>query len=290
VTSAGFGEDADVDDYALLDAGDGARLERFGPLVTDRPHAGALAPRRDPDRWAAADLRFDRDLGWSRRDGAAIEPWTVRVADLELGLRATEAGQVGLFPEHAATLPWLTEQVRGRLVDHRPEVLHLFASTGLATLALARAGAAVAHVDASRPAVTWARDNAMRNDLAGHPIRWLVEDATAFTAREVRRGRRYDGLVLDPPSYGHGGRGGRSWQIETGLPPLLEFARELLADDGFVLLTAHTESVGPDELGEFLRAAWGRAAGAATSGALTLPSEAGGTLDLGAFVRWDRRA
>ena len=278
-----------MDDYALLDAGDGARLERFGTLVTDRPHAGALAPRRHPEAWGAADLRFDRDLGWSRRDDGAIEPWSVRVGDLEMGLRATDAGQVGLFPEHAATLPWLTGQVAARLAGQRPDVLHLFAYTGLATLALARAGAAVAHVDASRPAVTWGRDNAARNDLGGHPIRWLVEDATAYAGREVRRGRRYDGIVLDPPSYGHGARGGRSWQIETDLPRLLAAARDLLVDDGFVLLTAHTESVGPAELGELLRVAWGPAAGAATTGELTLPSEAGGHLELGAFARWDRR-
>ena len=103
-----------MDGYALLDAGDGARLERFGPVVTDRPHAGALAPRRDPDAWRDADLRFDREDGWSRRDGGPIEPWSVRIDDLEMGLRATDAGQVGLFPEHASTLDWLTDQVRTR--------------------------------------------------------------------------------------------------------------------------------------------------------------------------------
>ncbi len=278
-----------MDGYALLDAGDGARLERFGPVITDRPHAGALAPRRDPDAWRTADLRFDREAGWSRQDDGPIEPWSVRIDDLEMGLRATDAGQVGLFPEHASTLGWLTEQVRTRAGDRAPDVLHLFAHTGLATLAMARAGAAVAHVDASRPAVAWARENAGRNGLDDRPVRWLVDDASGFVAREVRRGRHYDGVVLDPPTYGHGGRGTRAWRIDTDLWPLLAATASLLAPDGFVLLTAHTEDLGPDGLHDALRVALGVTADAADAGPLTLDSEAGGHLDLGAFVRWDRR-
>jgi 23S rRNA (cytosine1962-C5)-methyltransferase len=278
-----------MDGYALLDAGDGARLERFGAVITDRPHAGALAPRRDPDAWRSADLRFDRETGWSRDDGGPIEPWSVRVGDLEMGLRATDAGQVGLFPEHAATLDWLTDQVRMRAADRAPDVLHLFAHTGLATLALARAGAAVAHVDASRPAIAWARENATRNGLEDRPIRWLVDDASGFVAREVRRGRHYDGVVLDPPTYGHGGRGTRSWRIETDLWPLLGSIASLLVADGFVLLTAHTEELEPDGLRDALRVAWGAPADAAVAEPLTLESAAGGRLELGAAVRWDRR-
>lgn len=279
-----------VDDYALLDAGAGARLERFGAVVTDRPHAGALEPRRDPASWRTADLRFDREGGWIARHGRLPEPWSVQVHGLELGLRPTEAGQVGLFPEHAAMLDWLDARVADRLRPdgHAPTVLHLFAYTGLATLALARDGAAVAHVDASRPTVAWARENAARNGLADHPVRWLVDDAAAFVAREARRGRRYDGLVADPPSYGHGGPGGRAWRIEADLPALLAAAHGIVADDGFVLLTAHTPSHGPDRLGDALAQGIGPA-GALESGALGLDSDAGGHLELGAFARWDGR-
>ncbi len=279
-----------VDDYALLDAGAGARLERFGPVVTDRPHAGALEPRRDPSRWRTADLRFERDRGWVARDGQPLEPWSIHVHGLELGLRPTEAGQVGLFPEHAAMLDWLGARVADRLVKDAlaPTVLHLFAYTGLSTLALARAGAAVAHVDASRPTVAWARENAARNGLVEHPVRWLVDDATGFVAREARRGRRYDGLIADPPSYGHGGPGARAWRIEVDLPALLATARGIVADDGFVLLTAHTPSLGPDRLGEALADAFG-SAGAVETGTLGIDSEAGGRLELGAFARWDGR-
>ena len=145
-------------------------------------------------------------------------------------------------------LPWLRDRVGERLADAPPPVLHLFAYTGLATLALAAAGAAVTHVDASRPTVTWARRNAERSGLADRPIRWIVDDALAFTNREVRRGRRYAGVVLDPPSYGHGPAGGGDWRIEDDLPRLLAAAAALLEPDGFVLLTAHTPEFGPDRL------------------------------------------
>ena len=286
--AGGFGEDGRVDDYALLDVGDGARLERFGTRITDRPHGGALGARRAPSRWRAADLRFDRDAGWTADDPDALDPWTIRVAGLELGLRPTDAGQVGLFPDHLGSLAWLVEQVASR---DEPLVLHLFAYTGLATLAMSRAGAAVAHVDASRPSVTWARENAARNDLADRPIRWLVDDASRFVAREARRGRRYDGIVLDPPSYGHGEHGGRSWRIETDLLPLLDACRAILDDDGFVLLTAHTETLPADRLGNALATTWAsRRADRMEIGELGLDSEAGGRLELGAFARWDRRA
>jgi 23S rRNA (cytosine1962-C5)-methyltransferase len=277
---------ADVDDYALLDAGDGARLERFGARVTDRPHPGALRPRRDAPAWREADLRFDRDGGWSASDVALLEPWTVRVADLLLGLRPTDAGQVGLFPEHLGSLGWLTEQVTRRLhAPTPPTVLHLFAYTGLATLALARDGAAVAHVDASRPAVAWARENADRNGLGDRPIRWLVDDAPAFVAREARRGRRYDGIVLDPPTYGHGERRGQAWRIEADLEPLLAACRAVATDDAFVLLTAHSESLGPERLGALLDAAWGGDPATTQTGELVIDSEAGGRQELGAFAR-----
>ncbi len=287
-----------MDGYRLIDAGDGARLERFGERVTDRPAPGALTARRSPGRWDEADLRFDRAEGWTAAPEVdARVPWTVEVDGLVLGLRATEAGQVGLFPEHLAMGAWLGRAV-GRRLDRpeAPAVLHLFAYTGLGTLLLARAGAAVTHVDASRPAVAWARENAARNDLAERPIRWLVDDARDIVAREVRRGRRYDGLILDPPTYGHGGRAGRGvrpWRIGEDLESLLHASAALLADDGFALLTAHTDGLDGETLGDALAAAWRRAPGGSRrpeTGGLTIRAEAGGELTLGAFARWDRAA
>ena len=281
-----------VNDYELIDAGGGARLERFGEHVTDRPHGGAYGERRAPERWEEADLRFDRDGGWSGPGLAkAGHGWTASIAGLDLGLRPTDAGQVGCFPEHGAMLPWLRERVevrRATAPDDAPQVrvLHLFAYTGLATLAVAVAGGAVAHVDAARPAVAWARRNAAANDLENAHIRWLVDDARAFVARERRRGSRYDGIVLDPPTYGHGASG-RPWRLDTDLDPLLADCRAILAPDGFLLLTAHTEHLGEDQLAGRLGLALRRAAGDIETGDLRLDATSGASLGLGVFARWD---
>jgi 23S rRNA (cytosine1962-C5)-methyltransferase len=264
-----------VGGFELLDAGAGRRLERFGEHVVDRPAPGAWFDDRAPGRWADADLRFDRESGWSGTGlSAARQGWTVELADLEFELRPTDSGQVGLFPEHTAMSGWLGERL---VVRERPNVLNLFASTGLLTLVIARAGASVAHVDASRSAVAWARRNAARNGLDDRPIRWLVDDAATFVAREVRRDRTYDGVVLDPPTYGHGSSG-KAWQLERDLGPLLDDVRALVGPDGFVLLTAHAESLYPDDLGAYLGPR-------AETGALAIDAASATRLDLGAFAR-----
>jgi 23S rRNA (cytosine1962-C5)-methyltransferase len=266
--------------YELLDAGDGRRLERFGDHIVDRPAPTAWLEPRAPSRWAEADLRFERDVGWTGPGlAAANADWAVEIADLRLELRPTDAGQVGLFPDHATVVPWLIDRVRKR---DEPSILNLFAYTGLITLALARAGAAVAHIDALRSAVTWARRNAALTGLEDRPIRWLVDDARAFVAREVRRGRRYHGVVLDPPTYGHG-TGGKAWRLDRDLEPLLADIRRLLMPDGFLLLTAHAESTLPDVLG-------GSLGPSAETGEVELTATSGARLSLGAFARVDGAA
>ena len=267
--------------YELLDVGGGARLERFGERTVERPHPTALGPRQDAGPWRAADLRWDRDRGWLG-DAAARRPWTIELDELTLELRPTVAGQVGLFPEHAAMLPWL--RTRLGAAGDAPEVLNLFAATGHATLALAVGGATVVHVDASRPTVAWARRNADRSGLADAAIRWIVDDVPGFSEREVRRGRRYAGILLDPPSYGHGPRSG-AWRIERDLPALLDTCSRLLEPSGFVLLTAHTESFPPARLGDVLVAALGRSRSALETGRLAVATADGRRLELGAFAR-----
>ncbi len=229
--------------YELLDAGVRRRLERFGGLTIDRPAPGADGFRLAPEAWADSDLRFDVGPGWSGRWWPA-DPWPIEVAGLTMELRPTSSGGLGLYPEHVANLAWLEQQVAARVAEAAtaapPQVLNLFAHTGLATLVLARAGAAVAHVDGAKAAVAWARHNAELSSLADRPIRWLVDDATSFAAREARRDRRYDGIVLDPPAFGR--VGGHEWRLETDLPDLLAACREIAAPGAFVLLTAHSES------------------------------------------------
>ena len=278
----------------LVDFGDAARLERFGDRLVDRPHPGATGTRRYPEAWRAADLRFDRDGGWtgSRVDaGAGSEPWAADIDGLTMLLRRTEAGQVGLFPEHAEMLSWLRDRVSERIPEDSPlpAVLHLFAYTGLATLAMTHAGAAVAHVDSARPTVAWARRNAEASCLADHPVRWIVDDARGFTERELRRSRRFAGVVLDPPTYGHGA-GGRAWRIETDLEPLLAGCRQVMEPGGFVLLTAHTPSLGPDDLGTILVRSMRLPHEAVEVGELGLTATDGRRLELGAFARADGTA
>lgn len=262
--------------YELLDVGEGARLERFGARIVDRPAAGALGTREDPDAWASADLRYDRDRGWTG-PGTGDGAWAIEIGGLTMELRPTEAGQVGLFPEHAAMLPWLGE--RGST-----SVLNLFAYTGLVTLSLAASGASVTHVDASRPTVAWARSNAERSGLTDRPVRWIVDDVRAFVGREARRGRRYGGIVLDPPSYGHGARGS-SWHLEDDLAGLLVASRAILEPDGFALLTAHTPGFDPDRLARVLSDGLSQASGAVDAGDLGLETADGRRLELGAFAR-----
>ncbi len=269
---------------ALIDAGDGRRLERFGDRIVDRPAPGADVAPQDRAAWSQADLVFDRAGGWTSARDEALEPWTIDVGNVRLELRPTATGQLGLFPEQLAQLGWLTTRVRERSGDAAPEVLNLFAYTGLATLALAAAGAAVVHLDGSRPTVAWARRNAELSALTDRPIRWLVDGVPAFIAREARRGRRYGGIVLDPPSYGHGAEG-RRWLLVRDLPELLEACRRVLAPNGFVLLTAHTPDVGPDDLADLLGRTLGRPPASIERGALELEAESGAGLALGAFAR-----
>jgi 23S rRNA (cytosine1962-C5)-methyltransferase len=277
-------------DHELLDCGDWRRLDRFGPRVLDRPAPAATDPRRlEPAVWAGADGRFERmrDGGrWTWRAGPP-EPWPVVVDGLTFELRSAAGGQVGLFPEQRPMWTWIADQVAGATAgtDVPVDVLNLFAFTGGSTLAAARAGASVTHVDGSRGAVAWARRNAELSGLADRPIRWLTDDAEAFVRREIRRGRSYDGVILDPPSYGHG-PGGRGWRLADRLGGLLGSVGRLVSERaGFVLLTAHTADLGPDDLRSSLVTVLERRC---ESGRLELVARSGARLPLGAYARVPR--
>jgi 23S rRNA (cytosine1962-C5)-methyltransferase len=273
--------------HELLDAGDGRRLERFGTVILDRPAPGASSARRDPAAWSTATARFDRPAGmpagtWTPV-GTVPERWTIEIDGLPVELRPTPAGQVGIFPEHLPVARWAA----ARSVDlvaaggSPVAVLNLFAYTGLATLVLARVRAAVVHVDASRPAVAWARRNAELAGLTDRPIRWLVEDATRFALRERRRGRRYAGILLDPPTYGHGPEGG-AWRLAADLDPLLEALVPLLEPSGwFVACTAHATGLAGDALESPIRAALGPAASKIATWELALEGRGGARLAAG---------
>jgi 23S rRNA (cytosine1962-C5)-methyltransferase len=283
--------------HELIDAGGGRRLERFGALVVDRPAPMAEDPPRDPDAWTATDLRFDRYVGWTSVADGEPQPWVVEDGDLRFELRPTDTGQVGLFPEQGPNRAWVRSAIADTIASATPSadadadaapalsVLNLFAYTGAATLSAAAAGATVAHVDGSRPAVAWARRNAELSGLADRPIRWLVDDVETFVGREIRRGRRYDAVILDPPSYGHGSRGS-TWRLEDRLDQLLDACAELTGDDpAFALLTAHTPGFGPERLAEALAGAFGRRPSEVEAGELVLRARSGAHLRLGAWAR-----
>ena len=249
------------------------------------------------------DFRYERESGdasgrWLRGDGSPLdEPanWNVAAGKLSFELRLTDSGQVGLFPEQADNWRWISEQVATLAAHARdiglepPRVLNLFAYTGASTLAAAAAGAEVSHVDAARPVVGWARRNADLSSLTAAPIRWLVDDAHAFVRRELRRGRRYTGIVLDPPSYGHGVKGrsgqGGDWRLERDLPELLADCRRLLADAaGFLLLTCHTTGMTVPRLAQWFFERTGLQP--TDTSELALTSTSGERLPSGVCVRW----
>ncbi len=274
------------DGYELLDAGDGRRLERFGGLVVDRPAPMADGAPRDPSAWADPDLCFDKYVGWSGpAAGGDREPWVVEEGDLRFELSPTETGQVGLFPEQAANRAWVHDAVNR--LGGIPRVLNLFAYTGAMTLATAAAGASVTHVDASRPTVAWARRNAELSGLDDRPVRWIVDDVETFVAREQRRKRDYDAVILDPPSYGHGRRsGGVGWRLDERLNGLLGRCADVTGDDpAFVVLTAHTPGFGPDRLAADLARAFGKFEHEIEAGVLGIRARSGAHLRLGAYAR-----
>jgi 23S rRNA (cytosine1962-C5)-methyltransferase len=217
----------------------------------------------------------------------------VDLEELTLEARAGESGGVGLFPEQLANAKWLGGEIRDRSGRDGevgpPNVLNLFAHTGLLTLVAAHAGAAVTHVDGARSAVAWARRNAERSGLKDAPIRWIVDDALTFARREARRGRRYDGIVLDPPTYGHGPRG--AWQLESGLPELLAASAAVATADPFLLLTAHSEGLEADPLIGQVAEAFARQRRELEVVPLELEADTGAVLTLGVAIRTkpDRR-
>ena len=233
------------DQYELIDFGHGRKLERFGALILDRPcPAASMSSLSSSTKWQMADIQLSDDTQpatITERPEHLPADWRVQFESVHFQLRITPFGHVGLFPEHAAQWQWLSD-VSSSLPNQPPSLLNLFAYTGGASLFLASQGWHVTHVDAAEPTVQWARLNAQISGLSQAPIRWLVEDARAYVARELRRGRRYDAILLDPPGYGHGPKG-KAWQIDRDLPPLLEQCCQLLLPHGAIVLTGHSDPV-----------------------------------------------
>ena len=275
------------DRYRLLDCGDGRKLEQCGSVMVDRPAPQAMgAPRLPRNVWSTADGRFvstpGGDGAWSWRTEDP-QSWTVEWPGCRLLARSGTGGQVGLFPEQEANWKWVRD--RCRVAQGDLSVLNLFAYTGAMTLQAAGTGARVCHVDGARGHVQWAQENASLNGLAGAPIRWITDDAPGFVRREIRRGRHYDGIVLDPPSFGRG-PGGEVFEIKNDLAGLVDACLELLSDaPSFVVLSAHTPGWGSTALAECLAPLVGGFGGSVSSVDMKIEGE-GIELASGACARW----
>ncbi|MEM0926211.1 MAG: SAM-dependent methyltransferase [Planctomycetota bacterium] len=287
--------------YQLIDFGNGRKLERFGEWTTDRPSPAADGvSRRRPKAWSQPDATFrSEDHCWSFQDESASESraGTVEFDILTMPVSPTPFGHVGVFPEQLPNWRWLSHPPESlSLSDERPLGLNLFAYTGASTIALAKAGFQVAHVDAAKPNVQAAQLAARANGLEEHPIRYLVDDARKFVRRELRREKRYHTIVLDPPAYGHSPKG-QAWRIERDLRLLLDDCCRLLNPDSFrLLVTGHSsrmqESEVIDYLTESMKTSLGyssrRTCNGIEAGRLSLTDLDDRRLDAGFFVRFQQ--
>ncbi len=279
------------DAYELLDSGEEAKLERFGPYTIVRPEKAALWHRALPaKRWQNADAVFvqsEKGEGeWVYRR-AVPERWLLQYADIAFWAKLTPFRHTGVFPEQASHWDWIDRQIRaaGRPVN----VLNLFAYTGIASLVAAAAGASVVHVDASKPTLAWAKENAVASGLADRPVRWLLDDALKFVRREQRRQRRYDAIIMDPPVFGRGPKG-ELWRFNKSFPELVAACRDVLAAEPlFVLVTGYAIEDSSLTLHNLLRELVGPRPGHLTAGELVLLDGAGGRpLSLAIYARWAR--
>lgn len=233
--------------YELLDFGNGERIEQWGPYRLRRPDPTSMgAAPMHPELWDTVDARYEGEKGkgeWSKKTPLP-EHWNVQFGDLTLLARLAPYKHTGIFPEQEQNWNWMRNE--GKKTGRSLRILNLFAYTGGATVALAKDGHFVTHTDAARPSIGWAKENAALNTIAPDRIRWMLEDAPAFVAKEVRRGKTYDGIVLDPPAYGHGPTG-KTWRVERDLAPLLEQCCALLSENpAFIVLNGYAQNDTPE--------------------------------------------
>ena len=276
-------------DYEVLDTSAGEKLERWGKYILVRPDPQVIwnTPKDDP-LWRKYDARYARsNTGGGKWQNLRLPAqWQVRYKELTFQVKPMNFKHTGLFPEQAANWDFAMNTIRqaGRPI----RVLNLFAYTGGATVACAKAGASVCHVDAAKGMVAWAKDNARLSGLADAPIRWIVDDCAKFVEREIRRGKTYDAIIMDPPSYGRG-PSGEVWKLEDSLYPFVKLCMQVLSDKPlFVIINSYTTGLAPSVLGYILHLlACQRFGGKVTWDELGLPcTESGMALPCGATGRW----
>ncbi|PTY05283.1 SAM-dependent methyltransferase [Opitutaceae bacterium EW11] len=280
-------------DYQLLDCGDGMKQERWGPYTLVRPDPQIIWPRRggkDWDQWDGYYHRSESGGGrWEFRKPLP-EYWKISYGKLVFRIHPTSFKHTGLFPEQAVNWDWFSDRIRSaRQQGREVQVLNLFGYTGAATCAAAAAGASVCHVDAAEGMVKWCRENASLSGLAEAPIRYIADDCLKFVRREIKRGRRYDAVIMDPPTYGRGSSG-EMWRLEDHLWELLAECRNVLSDRPlFFLINAYTARLSPTVVVNLLSELMHQSGGSITGGEVGLPIQRDGkVLPCGIYGRWER--
>ncbi|MEK7213849.1 MAG: class I SAM-dependent methyltransferase [Patescibacteria group bacterium] len=282
-------------DYELLDSGEGEKLERFGSIVLSRPDPQALWHKNlDLDEWKKVDADFSRegnDGKWKMKKGIP-DKWSIEISNLKFIIKPTAFKHVGIFPEQVVNWEWMKEIIRNeKKIDAGKdiEVLNLFGYTGGATLSCAEAEAKVVHVDGSKSAINWARENAELSGLSLRPIRWIFEDARVFVGREIKRGNKYDAIIMDPPAFGHGPKK-EIWKIEEHFLPLVEDCFKLLKDKPlFFIINGYSAGYSAIAYKNILKVMVEKYGGSIGSGELTLEEkESGRLLPCGIFARWGK--
>ena len=284
-------------DYEVIDTSEGEKLERWGKYTLLRPDPQVIwsTPKKVP-QWKKLNGHYHRSAkgGGEWEFFNLPEEWSINYKDLTFNLKPFSFKHTGLFPEQAVNWDWFSSIISKALANpkynsQRPlKVLNLFAYTGGATLSAAKAGASVTHVDASKGMVSWAKENAVSSGLSDAPIRWLVDDCVKFVEREIRRGNKYDGIIMDPPSYGRGPKG-EIWKIEESVYPFIELCTQILSEDAlFFLINSYTTGLQPAVLSYMLNTLIAKERGGVVEASeIGLPVSSNGlVLPCGASGRW----
>ncbi|MGM9626416.1 MAG: class I SAM-dependent methyltransferase [Eubacteriales bacterium] len=280
-------------DYTLLDTSDGMRLERWGDYTLIRPDPQVIwKNQKKHPAWKCADAAYHRSSGgggsWDIRKLPA--EWTIRYGDLTFRIKPMGFKHTGLFPEQAVNWDWFSSLIRAeKQAGHEVRLLNLFAYTGGATVAAAKAGASVVHVDAAKGMVAQAKENARLSGLADAPIRYIIDDCKKFLEREIRRGSRYDAIIMDPPSYGRGPNG-EVWKLEDAIGEFVELGTKVLSDHPlFVLINSYTTGLSPSTMAYILHLYMGKRGGSITADEIGIPvAQTKAVLPCGSSAYWIR--
>ena len=279
-------------DYKILDMADGQKLEKWGDVILSRPDPQIIWKKKTaPEKWKNINATYHR----SKTGGGAWEynkkmhsQWQIKYKDLTFNIKPMGFKNTGLFPEQAVNWDWMTNKIRNE--KREIKVLNLFAYTGGATVACAAAGASVCHVDSSKGMVTWAKENIIASGLENRPVRYIIDDVVKFVNREIRRGNKYDAIIMDPPSYGRGANG-EVWQFENNIYDLVELCSKVLSDNPlFFLINSYTTGISSKVLEDILNlTVVQNYKGQVSSGEIGLPMENSNlVLPCGIYGRWEK--